>query len=72
MISVSTPHETHTTFNLTLSLTPGLPPDDELTHSIMDAMTDPYLRGLQEYLATIGISADVGVTMQRLDYASPD
>lgn len=68
MTPVSTLDKTHTTFNITLSLTPGLPADDELTHSVMDGMAENYLHGLQEYLSTLGIEAEMRISMQRCDY----
>lgn len=60
--------QTHTTFNITLSLTPGISPDDELTFSILDGVTEVYLRGLQEYLNTLGIETETTISMQRCDY----
>jgi hypothetical protein len=72
MSNVTTPQRTHTTFSLTLSTFPGLPPDDELTHSVLDGISQAYLQGLQDYLKTLGIEAAVEVSMQRCDYVSND
>lgn len=72
MSIVAAPRITHTTFSLTLSVSPGLPADDELTYSVMDAMSDHYIHGLQEYLTTLGIEASVGISLQRCDYVSDE
>lgn len=72
MNNVSCPQTTHTIFNVTLSLTPGLLVDDELTASVMDGITEVYLQGLQEYLRTLGLGTGVRVTMQRMDYAQQE
>jgi hypothetical protein len=71
-IDVSALSTTHTAFNVTLSLTPGLPVDEELTASVMDGLTEAYLHGLQDYLKVLGLGTGVRVTMQRMDYASND
>lgn len=57
-----------TSILVTLTAAPGLPQDDELTYSVMDGMTETYLRGLQEYMQTLGINAGVNVSVQRMDY----
>lgn len=72
MTQVSATQATHTTFSLTLALSPGLPDDEDLTYSVMDGISEAYLHGLQEYLAVLGLQTAVKISMQRCDYVSDE
>jgi hypothetical protein len=62
-----------TVFEVTVTVFPPLPENDDLTDSMLDALSGSYCIGVQEYLRTLGLDSRVTVGAHRRDvYRHPE